>query len=145
VRIKVYRAVLAGSIILGGLFWANPAMAADPPYTDGTLNARSGGGVTATGFTSGWNKGTVSVDTALYNNNILKNTTKNDCTASTACHNNPTPIVSCGCPGQWILYVDAYGPRTNGVTSDHAKKEVLASIVDGKLVLKVISETHTRN
>jgi hypothetical protein len=145
VQNKVYRAVLISLVILGGLLWANPAMAADPPYTDGTLNARGGGGVVATGFTSGWNKGTVSVDTALYDNNILKNQTSNDCPASTACHNNPTPIVSCGCPGQWDLYIDSYGPRTNGVTHDAAHKQVVASLVGGKLVLKVISETHTRS
>ncbi|MGK5684881.1 hypothetical protein [Actinoplanes sp. URMC 104] len=120
---------MAVAVVAGSLVGASPALAA--PVTSGTLQALGGGTVTATGFTSSWPRGTINLDVILYNNGKLKNEVENVCRSSTSCHNNPTPIVSCGCPGHWELAVYA----DNGHTYDSFHKEITASLVAGKLVL----------
>jgi hypothetical protein len=131
VRKKVSGVVLTILAIFASLLLGSPAWAA--PLAGGTLNAISDG-VTATGYTSAWTRGTINLRVRLFLNGVTKNDVKNTCYSATNCHNNPTPIVSCGCPGHWELKVEATRPGSS-LEADYYDS-VITSLVDGKLVMK---------
>jgi hypothetical protein len=106
---------------------------------NGTLRAGDPGAFVATGYTNTWNKGTIKLEVVLYDNGGKKADVKNTCYSATSCHNNPTPIVTCGCPGLWDMYVYASGPKTNGSTDVSFHTSVEATLVGGKLVLQKVS------
>lgn len=115
----------------GGSFaGGSPASARPADYLGPIATANitwSAGNVLATGFTSSWVKGTITLQIVIDRGatRVFDHTYK--CYSATSCKNNPSPIViGCGCAGEYDMWVYAYGPNTHGYTEVSASDYVIA-------------------